>query len=152
MKKTAIGLLLFLALSASALSQECTSKLQGFVNKTGYKIKVAKACAVWTATDALTIPRGEGATGLLLIAQEGEMAIVGVVVQSKANLNLSADLLLQLMKMNNELEFVKVGIDNDGDLFVRTELHMPSLTEDDFKVAVKNVVEGSGQVFAMLKK
>ena len=152
MKKLAIGLLLSFVLSAPALSQECTSKLQGFVNKTGYKIKVAKPCAVWAATDALTIPRGEGATGLLLIAQEGEMAIVGVVVESKANLHLSSDLLLQLMKMNNELEFVKVGIDNDGDLFIRTELHMPSLTEADFKVAVKNVVAGSAQIYAILKK
>lgn len=56
MKKLAIGLLLFLAFGAPAVSQECTSKLQGFVNKTGYKITVGKPCQVWIATDALTIP------------------------------------------------------------------------------------------------
>ncbi|MBZ5522564.1 MAG: YbjN domain-containing protein [Acidobacteriia bacterium] len=152
MKKLAIGLLLSLALCAAAQSQECTSKLQGFVNNTGYKIKVAKACQVWVATDALTIPQGDGLAGLLLIGQEGEMGVVGTVVQTKAQLNLSADLLMKLMQMNNELDFVKVGIDNDGDLFVRSELRMASLTAEDFKASVKNVVDASSKIYSLLKK
>lgn len=68
MKKLVVGLLLSLVFSGRALSQECSSRLQGFVNKTGYKLIVAKPCKVWVATDALTIPRGEGVTGLLLLA------------------------------------------------------------------------------------
>jgi hypothetical protein len=152
MKKLAVGILLSLAFTVPALSEECTSKLQGFVNKTGYKLTVAKPCAVWIASDALTIPQGEGLTGLLLIAQEGEMGIVGAVVQPKAKLKLSADLLLKLMQLNNDLEYSKVGIDNDGDLFVRAELHMTSITAEEFSATVKAVVEGSGKVYDTLKK
>jgi len=152
MKKAAIGLLLFLAFSARAVSQECTSKLQGFVNKTGYKFKVAKPCQVWVATDALTIPQGEGVTGVLLIGQAGDVVVIGTVVQPKAKLELSADVLLKLMQLNNELEFVKVGIDNDGDLFLRAELRAGSMTAEDFSASVKKVVEASTQVYATLKK
>jgi acetaldehyde dehydrogenase (acetylating) len=74
------------------------------------------------------------------------------VVQAKANLDLSADLLLKLMKLNNELEFVKVGIDNDGDLFVRAELRMASLTAEDFSSAAKGVVEASTQTYGLVKR
>jgi hypothetical protein len=152
MKKVAIGLLLLLTFSAPAVSQECTSKLQEFVNKTGYKLTEAKPCQVWAATDALTIPRGEGVLGLLLIGQEGDVVMIGTVVQPKAKLDLSADVLLKLMQLNNELEFVKVGIDHDGDLFVRAELRVGSMTAEDFSASVKKVVEASTQIYAMLKK
>jgi hypothetical protein len=136
----------------SVVAEECASKVQGFVNATGYTITVAKPCEVWVAQNALTIPRGAGVTGLLLIAQSGETVIVGGVVQSKDKLTLSADLLMKLMQTNNELEFAKIGIDNDGDLFVRAELHASSVTADDFSSAVKNVVEGSRRVYDLLGK
>lgn len=74
------------------------------------------------------------------------------MVQPKAKLNLSADLLLKLMQLNDDLEFVKVGIDHDGDLFVRAELRVGSMTAEDFSASVKKVVEASTQIYAMLKK
>ena len=151
MKKLVVGLLFLLLFSDRAFSQECTSRLQGFVNKTGYKLIVAKPCKVWVATDALTIPRGEGVTGLLLLAQEGDMGVVGAVVQSKAKLHLTADLLQKLMKMNNSLDYVKVGIDDDGDLFVRSELQIESVTGDEFSAVVKKVVEASTKTYDALK-
>ena len=152
MKKLALASLLLLALSTQAMSEECTSKLQEFVNSTGYTIKVAKPCTVWMATDALSIPRGEGVTGLLLIAQEGDIGIVGAVVQPKANLNLSADLLLKMLQLNNDVDFVKVGIDSDGDLFVRSELRMASLTDDELKDTVNRVVQATSKVYDVVKQ
>ncbi|HJX84833.1 MAG TPA: YbjN domain-containing protein [Candidatus Angelobacter sp.] len=154
MKNLTNVLLLFLVFSAPALSQECISKVQGFVDKTGYTITLVKPCKAWVAADALAIPKGDGLSGLLLIAQEDESGLVGIgtVVQSKAKLNLSADLLLKLMRLNDELDFVKVGIDRDGDLFVRTELRMASLTAEDFSATVKSVVQASTRVYALVKK
>jgi hypothetical protein len=64
----------------------------------------------------------------------------------------SADWLMKLMQMNNELEFAETGIGNDGDLFVRAELHASSVTAEDFRVAVKNVVEGSRRAYDLLGK
>jgi hypothetical protein len=154
MKKLACALLLFLAFSVPVLSQECTSKVQEFVKKTGYKITAAKACEAWVATDALTIPKGDGLSGLLLIANESKTKLVGIgtVVRSKAKLKLSADLLLKLMQLNDELDYVKVGIDHDGDLFVRAELHMASLTAEDFSATVKSVVDASTRIYALVEK
>lgn len=152
MKKLAICLLLSLTFSTPVLAEECTSKLQGFVNKIVYKIKPVQFCKLWAATDALNIPRGKGSTGLLLIGDGGEMGVIGTVLQSKANLTLSPNLLLKLMQLNNELDFMKVGIDRDGDLFVRAEIHMSTLTAEEFMETVKDVALASNQIYALLKK
>jgi len=130
----------------------CTSKLQGFVSRSGYKVREAKPCKVWLASDALAIPKEGGMQGMLLIAQEGSMGMLGAVVQVKARLDLSSDLLKRLLQLNNELEYAKVGIDHDGDLFVRTELRMDTLTEADFKATVKNLNEAASKVWAALNK
>ena len=152
MKNFAICLLVSLVFSTPALSEECTSKLQGFVAKTGYNIIEAKSCKVWLATDALSIPKGEGVVRVLLIGNEDDIVVVGTVLQSKAELNLSSDLLLKLMQLNNELDYLKVGIDRDGDLFIRAEMHMSSLTAETFNDTVKNVVRSSKKIYDTLKK
>lgn len=152
MKNFAAGVLLVLTLSACGLGQECNSKLQDFVNKSGYKITVARPCMVWVAKDALAIPQGVGLQGMLLMAQEGDLGLIGTVVQPKARLDLSAETLLKLMKLNHTLEFVKIGIDDDGDLFVRAELRMGSLTADDFTASLKQVIASANQVYDALKK
>ena len=152
MKNFAAGVLLVLTLSACGLGQECTSKLQDFVNKSGYKMTVARPCKVWIANDILAIPQGDGLQGKLLIGEEGEMGVIGTVVQPKAKLDLSAETLLKLMKLNNELDYAKIGIDNDGDLFVRAELRISSLTADDFTASLKQVIASAKQVYEALKK
>ena len=89
---------------------------------------------------------------MLLIAQSCDTGIVGTVVQVKAKLDLSPTLLVKLLQLNNDIEFAKVGIDNDGDLFLRSEFSLKTLTEEDFKATVKNLIEASSKVYAALGK
>ena len=152
MRNFAICLLVSLVFSTPALSKECTSKLQGFVDKTGYKIIEAQSCKAWVAIDALSIPKGEGIVRVLLIGNEDDIVVVGTVLQSKAELNLSPDLLLKLMQLNNELDYMKVGIDRDGDLFIRAEMHLSSLTAETFNDTVKNVVRAGNRIYGTLQK
>ena len=37
------------------------------------------------------------------------------------------------MRLSNDLDYVKIGIDNDGDLFVRAELRVRMLDAAEFK-------------------
>jgi len=104
------------------------------------------------ATDIQSVPRGDGLSGVMLFAEQGDVVVVGTVLRTKAKLNLSADLLLKLMQFNNDLDFVKVGIDHDGDLFVREELRTASFTAEDFKDSITRVVAASNKVYAVLDK
>src|ERR1700686_5048745 len=103
MKKLALGVLLSLAFSRIALSQEpeCRSRMQELINQSTYTIKVSKPCKAWVASNQLSIPRGEGTTGRLLFAEVGALGLVGVPVQTKAKLNLTPSLMLKLLQLNN---------------------------------------------------
>ncbi len=55
-------------------------------------------------------------------------------------------------QVNNDVDFVKVGIDSDGDLFVRSELRMASLTDDELKDTVNRVVQATSKVYDVVKQ
>jgi hypothetical protein len=105
---------------------------------------------MWVISDALDIPRN-GLQGLILVSEENGMLIIGTVVRPKATLDTSAATLLKLMQLSNDLDYVKIGIDNDGDLFVRSELRARMLDAAEFKAAVQNVIKASAKTFAATK-
>jgi hypothetical protein len=149
MKTLIAGVLLVFSLGGQGLAQ-CPTKINDYVNASGYKFSVAKPCSMWLISDAVKIPR-DGAQGVLLVAEEGEMLIVGTVVQLKAKLDVSAPALLKLMRLNHELDYVKIGIDNDDDLFVRLELHARKVDAADFKAAIATVITAAGKIYTAIK-
>ena len=130
-----------------ALGQaQCSSTIADFVKASGYKFNSYLPKCVWSISDALTIPH-DGLQGLVLIGEEGDSIVVGAVIRSKAHLDLSSATLAKLLRLNNELEYVKVGIDNDGDLFLRAEFRKTSLDSAALKDAFDRVKGGSQKVY-----
>ena len=146
MQKIVLCILSLVSFTAR-LPAECPSKTNDYVASSGYKFTVQKPCAVWLISDALSIPR-DGLQGLILVGEEGAMLVIGSVVQPKAKLDMSAPMLLKLMRLSNDLDFVKIGIDNDGDLFVRAELYVKKTDADDFTLAMKNVISATAKAYA----
>jgi hypothetical protein len=149
MTKFVAGVLAVLVLSGLSVAQ-CATRTNDYVNASGYKVNTAKPCTMWFISDALDIPRN-GLQGLILIAEQSDMVIVGTVVRPKATLDTSAATLLKLMRLSNELDYVKIGIDNDGDLFVRAELRVRMLDAAEFKTAVQNVISAGAKAYAATK-
>ncbi len=150
MKKLALGLVLCLSFTPAAFAQDCTSKLQGFIDHSGYQVRVLKPCQSWILTDVQTVPRSDGLTGMLLIGTSDEAIVIGTVVRTKSKLDLSADLWRKMLQLNHEIQWVKIGIDHDGDLFVREEFHTERLTADDFNNAIVDVANASKEIAAAL--
>jgi hypothetical protein len=149
MTRAVARLLTVLFLCGLSVAQ-CASKTNDYVKASGYKVTVAKACAAWFIADALDIPRKD-LQGLILIAEQSDMVVIGTVVRPKATLDISAATLLKLMRLSNDLDYVKIGIDNDGDLFVRAELRLRMLDAAGFKTAVKDVISASAKAYAATK-
>jgi hypothetical protein len=149
MTRLAARVLIVLFLSGLSVAQ-CTSKTNDYVNASGYKITVAKPCTMWFISEVLDIPRN-GLQGIILVAEENDMVIIGAVVRPKATLDTSAATLLKLMQLSNDLDYVKIGIDSDGDLFVREELRAAMLNASEFKAAVKNVISAYAKASATIK-
>jgi hypothetical protein len=130
----------------SLAQAQCNPKIEAFTKQSGYTFKSDPKCRFWVTFEALSIPR-DGMQGSVLIGEQEDVIVLGAVVKLKANLNLSSATLAKLLRLNHELDFVKVGIDNDGDLFLRAELHKASLDVAALKDAFERVQEGSQKVY-----
>ncbi len=148
--KLAQFLLFALAFALPAFSQDCTSKVQAALDHSDIRVQTLAPCRVWKVTEFQSIPRGDGLTGVLLIGVKDDVVVVGTVLRTKARLHLTSDLQLKLLQFNNELDWVKVGIDHDGDLFLRQELRLSALTPDELKTSIATVADASVQVYAAL--
>ena len=92
MKRVVARLLTVMVLCGLSVAQ-CTTKINDYVNASGYKVTVAKSCSAWFISDALDIPRN-GLQGLILIAEQSDMVVIGTVVRPKSALDTSAATLL----------------------------------------------------------
>jgi hypothetical protein len=84
-------------------------------------------------------------------SSDSNLAIIGVTVAKKKNLKLSQDLLLRLLKYNHSADYVKVGFDDDEDLFVRAELNAKTMDFASFKEVLEQVGAAADELYAQIK-
>lgn len=85
----------------------------------------------------------ERAGKTMLVAAGAEFLVLGIIVAVKKNMRVSADLEFKLLKLNHNLDYVKVGFDDDDDLFVRTEVRIRQIDLPGFKAMVEDVDSGA---------
>src|SRR5262245_4630847 len=100
-------------------------KIDQLLKQSGYKYNKA-AEGAW-----LVEPKGK--TYRALIGSADDVIVIGVVLLKKEEMPVSQDFLLKLLKLNHDFDYVKIGLDGDGDLFSRTEHNIKGLTLEDFK-------------------
>ena len=144
-------LLLCVPLSSPAMppqNSDCSSQasIEQWLRAGGYAFKTI-GCQVWLVQNAIS----DMPTAQILIGVEGNDFVAGAVVRKKASLDLSQPTLLRLMQLSDDLEYVKLGIDKDGDLFLRAEVHRGDLTGPIFKRTLLEVIAGARQVDRVLR-
>jgi len=73
----------------------------------------------------------------MLVAAGQDFVVIGVVVEFKKNLSFTKDSMFKLLRMNHSLDYVKIGFDDDEDLFVRAEVKTRLLDLQEFKTIVE---------------
>jgi len=130
-----------------ALGQaQCNTRVGDYLKQSGYTFKPDKTCKYWINQDALAIPH-QGLQGSILVADESGILVIGAVVRLKANLEPSTANLTKLLKLNHELDNIKTGIDNDGDLFVRSDIPPKWIDAELIKTALKDVINGASKAY-----
>jgi hypothetical protein len=165
MRKAILAVVSLLVVSLSGLAQEapqapaeapadCHAKVAAFFAASGFKPVPTKQCGVYFIADALPGLPHDGLRGMVLIAEDdkSDMLMIGTVVQPKADIDLSQASLLKLVQLNNDLDYAKLGIDNDGDLFVRAEMPLKPVDETGFKLALERVITAANKVYDAVKK
>jgi hypothetical protein len=123
-----------------------TAKVEQMLKQAGLTYKRVSDTVWVVKTKGSVLPEFD-----MLIAENSGVLVVGVVMLNKKNLKLSPDLLFKLLKFNHEKDYVKVGVDNDDDLFVRAELNLKKLEPEEFKIVFNTVVMLADDVYTEIK-
>ena len=145
--------LLFLA-PARADSDDTTkdaARIDTLLHQAGYESD-RRSDVVWTVARS---GRSLGDFKVIVTTGNG-LLVVFVIVAHKADMKMSEALAYKMLNLNHEFDRVKVGIDDDGDAFVRSDVSMRVLDEVELKEQIEQVAaaadESYGDIKPFLKK
>lgn len=140
------------SLQAATLLQSTTAqtaaKVDQWLKQSGFTYKKApKSETIWLIkSTGNALPEFE-----TLVAVNENVVVIGVVMARQKNLKMSQELAVKLLKLNHEHDYVKIGIDDDDDLFVRLERKVRTLDLEEFKSCYAEIVAASDNVFTQIK-
>ena len=149
----ALFLMLFLTLSLAGTSnaqqksaagtQQTAAKVDRFIHELGLNNKKYSE-EVW-------LVEAKGKDFPVLVAASGEVVVIGVILAKKDTIPMSKEFLYKVAKLNHEYDFVKMGLDNEDDLFARAERKVAAMTAMDFKEVFDQVVAATSNAVTQLK-
>jgi hypothetical protein len=87
----------------------------------------------------------------VLVGAQNDFFLAGVVVAKKAQFRPTVESLTELLKLSHELDFMKVGIDADGDIFVRFEQKGKTMSKQEFYDTVERVASSAQTTRSRIK-
>lgn len=131
------------AAAEPAATPASAAKLTYFIKASGYNF-TAKTDTVWYAEWHGTTLKNFR----IVLAVEGDLMVAFVTAATKPQFQVTPEFLQTLLKFNNSLDFVKVGLDRDGDIFVRSDSSIRTLDAQAFKEIVDQVAASADAVYA----
>lgn len=134
------------ALSVESYAQSTTAassaKVTKLLDDTGYTF-TRKTDNVWYAV----INRKTLKNFKLIVTTQDDLMVAFVTVAPKARIKKTPEFIETLLKFNNSLDFVKVGLDRDGDIFVRTDASVRTLDAQQLKEIIDQVAASANEVY-----
>jgi hypothetical protein len=151
--------LMAMTISASAMSgtsaktlpqtkadPQVVSKLAQILERSGYPYKKA-ADNVWVVSF-----KGNSKPDIQVFVTSAENLIVmGTVVAAKASMKVTPELMFKLLRIVDDIDRVKIGFDDDEDLFLRAEVTNKCFDVESFKSSMDQISAGTDKVYAAIK-
>jgi hypothetical protein len=87
----------------------------------------------------------------VLVTSAENLVIIGVVVAKKNSMNATPEMMFKLLRLVHEIDRVKIGFDEDEDLFLRAEVTAKCFDLEEFKTDIEQVAAGADKVHAQIK-
>ena len=87
----------------------------------------------------------------LFVAVSGDIVVIGAVVAQKRQIPQTPAVLQELLKCNHDMDYVKIGLDSDGDAFARIEINSRFLDAEEFRKIMKQVTAATDAVYSRIK-
>jgi hypothetical protein len=153
-RKTSALILLFVAASAcfhpglntSYAQNTSSAKIVRLLEDSGYPYTKASD-NVWT------VPfKGKALPNFRLIATtQQQILVLFVVVAEKKDFKVTPELMQKMLRLNGDLDRVKIGLDEDGDAYVRVDLSIRVLDIQELKENIEQVAAAADEVFTAIK-
>jgi hypothetical protein len=132
--------------ASEAQTEASRGRVARLLDQSGYSFKKINE-VVWTVPyTGKSLPDYQ-----VILTVKDELAIIFVVVAKSADIRTDARMQRTALNLNHRFDRVKVGIDNDGDLFVRVDVTTSTLNLAEFKRNVEQVANASDESHAALK-
>jgi hypothetical protein len=139
----------------SALAAEAPAPQSSAVKKTAQFLEQFGGTYTKISDAVWVVPfKGKSIDGLevlVIVSPESNLIVIGTTVVKKKNLKQSQNLLYRLLKYNHFADYVKVGFDDDDDLFVRADLNAKTLEFQSFKEILEQVGAVADELYTQVK-
>lgn len=141
-----VTLCLHLAAQPATAQDKISAKIASLLENSGYPYTKA-ANSVWAVPfEGKVLPKFN-----VVASTEQDMLVLFVIVAEAKNLRVTPELMRTMLKLNGDLDRVKIGIDKDGDAFVRIDLSVRILDSQELKANIEQVAAAADELYKAIR-
>jgi hypothetical protein len=140
------GLALAAALCLGVLVQVGSAQadsMDAMLKQTGYGYTTHNA-----TTWSIDLNRKHLGKTKVILSTGSDILVTFVIVAKKAAIQKTPQMMDTLLTANHDYDYTKIGLDKDGDMFVRIDMPLRSVDAAELKSIVNQVANASDEVYA----
>ena len=140
------GLAVLLALCRAAAAQVALAQSMGMdamLKQTGYPYTTHNP-----TTWSIDLTRKNLGKVKVILSTGSDILVTFVIVAKKAKIQKTAQLMDALLTANHDYDYTKIGLDKDGDMFVRVDMPLRTVDATELKSIVDQVANASDEIYA----
>ncbi len=130
----------------SKQTQASVTKMLALLPPSGYQFKQYSPVVWGVDFEGKAI----GTFRVVMVAQEN-IVVIFAIIAKKSEIPLTPELFKTMLQCNHKFDRVKVGLDEDGDAFVRTDTSARVLDGEEFKAIVEQVAAAANEAYDLIK-
>ncbi|HJQ69856.1 MAG TPA: YbjN domain-containing protein [Blastocatellia bacterium] len=152
-KTTALVLITLAALASSHTGLHTSYAQDSSASKVARLLEESSLGYSKASNNVWSVPfQGKALPNFLVVASvQQDILVLFVVVAEKKDIRVAPELMQKMLKMNADLDRVKIGFDKDGDAFVRIDLSIRVLDVQEFKANIEQVAAAADELFTAIK-
>jgi len=144
------ALALLVALWIAALSQPAGAQSMGMdamLKQTGYTYTTHN-----DTTWSIDLTRKNLGKVKVILSTGSDILVTFVIVAKKAAIQKTPQMMETLLTANHDYDYTKIGLDKDGDMFVRVDMPLRTIDATELKSIIDQVANASDEVYAKVAR
>jgi hypothetical protein len=139
------GLALLVALWAGSLSQPAAAQsmsMDAMLKETGYAYTTHNP-----TTWSIDLTRKNLGKVKVILSTGSDILVTFVILAKKAAIQKTPQMMDTLLTANHDYDYTKIGLDKDGDMFVRIDMPLRTVDATELKAIIDQVANASDEVY-----